>query len=111
MIRPYLLVVVAALAACGKSTKTEQVAAKTGESAPAQKTAAPAVAPVKAPARGPEHPVYSLVDNRLSAHLARGGGLVVPAGSAGFAKYVRFANVMNGASKKAWALRQAEGDV
>jgi arylsulfatase A-like enzyme len=108
MIRQYLLVVVAALAACGKSTKTESVAeAKTGESAPAQKTA---VAPVKAPARGPEHPVFSLVDSRLTAHLTRGGGLVIPAGSAAFAKYTRIGNVMKGA-KKAWELRQSEGEI
>jgi arylsulfatase A-like enzyme len=110
MIRQYLLVVVAALAACGKSTKTEAVAEKTGESTPAQKTAGPAVAPVKAPARGPEHPVFSLVDSRLSAHLTRGGGLVIPAGSAAFAKYTRIGNVMKGA-KKAWELRQSEGEI
>jgi arylsulfatase A-like enzyme len=110
MIRPYLLVVVAALAACGKSTKTEAVAeAKTGEAVPAQKTAAPAVAPVKAAARGPEHAVFSLVDNRLSAHLTRGGGLVIPAGSAAFAKYTRIGNLMKGA-KRAWELRQTEGE-
>ncbi|HEX3758828.1 MAG TPA: sulfatase [Kofleriaceae bacterium] len=71
---------------------------------------APARPPVKAPSRGPEHLVYSLVDNRLSAHLSRGGGLVVAAGSAGFAKYVRFANLMKG-GKKPWELRQAEGEV
>ena len=62
------------------------------------------------PSRGPEHAVYSLVDNRLSAHLTRGGGLVVAAGSAGFAKYVRFANLMKG-GKKPWELRQTEGEV
>jgi arylsulfatase A-like enzyme len=54
--------------------------------------------------------VYSLVDNRLSAHLARGGGLFVPAGSAGFAKYVRIGNVMKGV-KKSWDLRQSEGEI
>ena len=71
----------------------------------------PARPPVKAAARGAEHAVYSLVDNRLSAHLTRGGGLVIAAGSASFAKYTRFANVMKGASKKAWELRQTEGEV
>lgn len=45
---------------------------------------------VQAPARGPEHPIYSLVDNRLSAHLVRDGALLVPGGSAGFIKYLRF---------------------
>jgi arylsulfatase A-like enzyme len=61
-------------------------------------------------AHGPLHAVYSLVDNRLSAHLTRGGGLVVAAGSAGFAKYIRFPNQLHG-GKKAWELRQTEGDV
>ncbi|MBA3540917.1 MAG: sulfatase, partial [Deltaproteobacteria bacterium] len=72
--------------------------------------AKPATPPAKAPARGAEHPVYSLVDNRLSAHLSRGGGLVIPAGSAGFAKYVRFGNTMKGA-KHSWELRQSSGDI
>jgi arylsulfatase A-like enzyme len=71
---------------------------------------APARPPVQAPSRGPEHAVYSLVDNRLSAHLSRGGGLVVAAGSAGFAKYLRFPNQMKG-GKKGWELRQTEGEV
>src|SRR5215468_8605592 len=39
--------------------------------------------------RGTEHDVYSLVDNRLYAHLERGGGLVVVPGTPGFAKYQR----------------------
>jgi hypothetical protein len=55
--------------------------------------------------------VYSLIDNRLSAHLTRGGGVLVPAGSAGFAKYTRFANVHSGSAKKAWELRQLDGDI
>jgi arylsulfatase A-like enzyme len=112
------------VAACGKTTKdqatTEPKVTETGGGSPgmpampaADKPAPPrpVTPPAKAVARGPEHAVYSLVDNRLSAHLTRGGGLVVPAGSAGFAKYVRFANVMKGGSKKAWELRQAEGEV
>ena len=124
------IVLAIAVAACGKSTKdpatTEPKLAETGggvagvpgaPGTPAANKAAPvaeprpAKPPAKAAARGPEHAVYSLVDNRLSAHLSRGGGLVVPAGSAGFAKYVRFANVMKSGSKKAWELRQSEGDV
>jgi arylsulfatase A-like enzyme len=111
MIRPYLVLAVA-LAACGRSPQQQPVAeAKVGE-APHGNTvsAAPAVPPVKAAARGPEHAVFSLVDNRLSAHLSRGGGLLVPAGSAGFAKYTRMGNVMKGA-KKAWDLRQSEGEI
>jgi len=67
-------------------------------------------APVKAPSRGPEHPVYSLVDNRLSAHLERGGGLLVPAGSAGFAKYVRFGNPEK-IKQKTWELKAKQGEV
>jgi arylsulfatase A-like enzyme len=67
-------------------------------------------APAKATPRGPEHAVYSLVDNRLSAHLTRGGGLLVPAGSAGLAKYTRFANLMKG-GKKPWELRQTQGEI
>jgi len=122
------IVLAITVAACGKSTKDRATAEpKITESAgvgtvsapgtpAAAKVApvaepAPAKPPARAAARGPEHAVYSLVDNRLSAHLVRGGGLVVPAGSAGFAKYVRFANVMKGGAKKAWELRQTEGEV
>jgi arylsulfatase A-like enzyme len=103
-----------ALAACGKEqARTEPWLAEPtggGAAASASKTAPPGT-PAKAAARGPEHRVYSLADNRLSAHLSRSGGLLVAAGSAGFAKYVRFANVMKGGAKKAWELRQTEGDV
>jgi arylsulfatase A-like enzyme len=121
-----ITIALAVTVACGKSTKdqatTEPKLAETAGGAPAAPGSPPATKapapdprptkpPAKAAARGPEHAVYSLVDNRLSAHLARGGGLVVSAGSAGFAKYVRFANVMKGASKKAWELRQTEGEV
>jgi arylsulfatase A-like enzyme len=68
-----------------------------------------AVAPA-AEARDAERPVYSLVDNRLAAHLGRGGGLLVAAGSAGFAKYIRVGNGLAG-DKPAWLLRQREGAV
>jgi arylsulfatase A-like enzyme len=40
--------------------------------------------------RPAEHAVFSLVDNRLLAHVQHAGGIVIPAGSAGFAKYLRF---------------------
>jgi arylsulfatase A-like enzyme len=103
---------------CGKSTREPARTEPSSTAAPppgANRTAAadakPVVPPVQAAPRGPERAVYSLVDNRLSAHLTRGGGLLVPAGSAGFAKYVRFANVMKGGSKKAWELRRTQGDV
>lgn len=35
-------------------------------------------------------PVFDLVDNRLLAHVERGGGIVALAGSPGFAKYLNF---------------------
>src|SRR5262245_13561719 len=96
-----------ALAACGKDKPSPSAeAAPAPGGAPGTKPAKP---PAKAAARGPEHSVYSLVDNRLSAHLTRNGGLLVPAGSAGFAKYVRFGNLMKG-GKRLWELRQTEGD-
>jgi arylsulfatase A-like enzyme len=52
--------------------------------------AAKGTPPVRAAARGPEHPVYSLVDNRLAAHVQRQGGLVAIPASPGFVKYTRF---------------------
>ena len=67
--------------ACGKSTQ-EASPAKVAEggapATPGDKTVArpddkPATPPAKAIARGPERAVFSLVDNRLSAHLTRGG--------------------------------------
>jgi arylsulfatase A-like enzyme len=83
-------------------------AATTSSAATAANAAAkPAKEPEKAPPRGPEHALYSLVDNRLSAHLYRGGGLLLPAGSAGFAKYVRFGNTRH-LKQKTWELRQTE---
>jgi arylsulfatase A-like enzyme len=36
------------------------------------------------------HPVFSLVENRLLAHLIREGGLLVPLGHPGLAKYLHF---------------------
>jgi arylsulfatase A-like enzyme len=103
---------------CGKSAKDQattepRISDSAPGAPPANKTAADGKAvkpPPKAPPRGAERVVYSLVDNRLSAHLTRGGGLLVPAGSSAFAKYVRFANVMKG-GKKPWELHQTQGDV
>ncbi|HTJ42696.1 MAG TPA: sulfatase [Kofleriaceae bacterium] len=91
-------------AACGKKSEggTSGEPAKPASNDPGK----PQVkAPEKAPSRGPEHALYSLVDNRLSAHLIRGGGLVLPAGSAGFAKYVRFGNTRR-IKQKPWEMRQ-----
>ena len=45
--------------------------------------------------------VYSLLHNRLSAHLSDNGGLFLQAGSAGFAKYLRFRK-----NAVPWKLRQ-----
>ncbi len=100
-----------AFAACG----TDKDGSSSAEAAPVGGAAAAAAtgggkAPVKAPSRGPERPVYTLVDNRLSGHLSRNGGLLVPAGSAGFAKYVRFGNQMRKDASRTWDLRQTEGD-
>ena len=124
-----LVIALAAAIGCGKSAKDQPTTeAKVAETAPpvanavtagsaavaAEKPPAPPVGqvaknepPVQRPA---DHAVYSFVDSRLSGHLTRGGGLLVPAGSAGFAKYTRFGNVMKG-GKKAWELRQSEGDI
>ncbi len=107
-----------ALAACGKTTKEPTTTEPAvgggggggGSGTQVAKVDAPSTPPARAAARGSERPVYSLVDNRLSAHLTRGGGLLLPAGSAGFAKYIRFGNMMKG-GKKAWDLRQTEGGV
>jgi arylsulfatase A-like enzyme len=104
------IVALFALAACGGKDKETAEAAPAPGATPAVGTKPPAKPPTKAPSRGPEHAVYSLVDNRLSAHLIRNGGLLVPGGSAGFAKYVRFGNVMRG-GKRTWDLRQQEGAV
>ncbi|MEO8842492.1 MAG: sulfatase [Kofleriaceae bacterium] len=109
MIRLHVLLALATLFACGKSTKVTTVE-KVAEGTVTPPKAAPALPPAKAAARGAEHPVYSLVDNRLSAHLTRNGGLLVAGGSAGFAKYTRIGNQLSG-SKHAWELRQTEGDV
>lgn len=78
---------------------------KPGKAAPATSSSSGTDSPppdqASKPARGPEHAVYSLVDNRLSAHVQRAGGVVVLGGSAGFVKYLRFRK-----SNLPWKLRQ-----
>ncbi|HET9989635.1 MAG TPA: hypothetical protein VFQ65_13980, partial [Kofleriaceae bacterium] len=112
MIRLYALVAVAAVCSCGKSKDHPNSESKVAEGTVAGATPVkPALPPAKAAARGAEHPVYSLVDNRLAAHLHRGGGLLVAGGSAGFAKYTRFANQLSSGAKHAWDLRQSESDL
>jgi arylsulfatase A-like enzyme len=96
---------------CGKAT--DHVEPPTVPVPPVAPTApapgTPNKAPPKAPSRGVERPVYSLVDNRLSAHLTRGGGLVLPGGSAGFAKYVRIGNQIAEGTRRSWELRKTDG--
>ncbi|MBK9033836.1 MAG: sulfatase [Myxococcales bacterium] len=81
--------------------------APTGAGSSAGTASAAGKAPTKAPARGPERAVYSLIDNRLAAHLHRNGGLVLAGGSAGFAKYTRFGNTEK-IKTPAWQLRQTQ---
>lgn len=114
---PFPLFAIAFAVACGNSSaESPPSSAKTtagapGASGPSTAAAAPAVPPPTKPSgRSAFRPVYSLSDNRLSAHLRHGGGLVIAAGSAGFAKYVRIGNQLSG-RKQAWELRQTEGDV
>jgi arylsulfatase A-like enzyme len=101
-----ILAAAALLVACGKSGDKKPPPKVTDGSGTGTGSGTGVKAPVKAASRGPEHPVYSLADNRLSAHLVRGGGLYLPAGSAGFAKYTRFGNQHRN-PKKAWTLRQS----
>ena len=109
MSRLAILFAAVTLVACKSTKEMPNTEAKVAESAGGT-VKAPAAPPAKAASRGAERAVYSLVDNRLSAHLRRGGGLVVAAGSAGFAKYTRIANQLSG-SKHAWDLRQTENDI
>ncbi|TMQ16664.1 MAG: hypothetical protein E6J91_11545, partial [Deltaproteobacteria bacterium] len=68
-----LATAVLAAAACGKSTRDQTTAeprsepGAPGAPVPASVEHPPARPPEKAASRGPEHAVYSLVDNRLSA--------------------------------------------
>ncbi len=98
-----------ALGGCGKKGNKDPNA-KGAEPGSAGSGSDAVKQPVQAPSRGPERAVFSLIDNRLSGHLLRGGGLVLPGGSAGFAKYTRFGNLEK-LRQKTWELRQTEGDV
>jgi arylsulfatase A-like enzyme len=83
---------------CGKSdagAASDKTAAKPAAPA-AAKPAARAAA-----ARTDEQRLFDLGDNRLLAHVQRGGGLVLLPGSGGFAKYVHFAK-----PKLSWKLKQ-----
>src|SRR5262245_6364386 len=93
-----------ALAACGGDRAPREDGVARAEAAPHGAPGEPGPAKAKASppaARGPEHEVFSLGDNRLLAHVQRGGGVVALAGSPGFAKYVHFAR-----PKLTWQLNQ-----
>jgi arylsulfatase A-like enzyme len=113
--RRFALILAVGLIGCGKSNDSSiehsaSAAPVTPATAPRVAVAPPVAAPVPPkPAKGGEHVVYSLVDNRLSAHERRGGGLFVIGGSAGFAKYTRITNQLTSGGKRAWELRQDEG--
>ncbi|HEY8142944.1 MAG TPA: sulfatase-like hydrolase/transferase [Kofleriaceae bacterium] len=92
----------AALTACGKKESSDKGGVANG--VPGESSGGKDKEIAQAPARGPEHPVYSLVDNRLSGHVQREAGLLVLPGSAGFGKYLRF-----GGKSPPWKLR-AESD-
>src|SRR5687768_14479968 len=99
-----ILIAALVLTSCNK----EPASPARGETAPPPSDRpAPAQAPPAAP-RGPEHAVFSLADNRLLAHVERGGGLVALPGSAGFAKYMRFAKP--NPNKLPWQTKQWRDD-
>ena len=56
-----------------------------------------------APAAAERHPVFSLVDNQPLGHLQRRGGLYIPAGLSGMAKYIHFSRPLS-----TWKLRAVE---
>lgn len=89
---------IVAIAACGGGDKDDEAATDTNEVV-AVIDAAPAE-PEKV-ARREERPVFHLGDNRLLAHVHRGGALYIDAGSGGFARYARF-----GMPELQWNLRR-----
>ena len=90
---------------CGKSDAG--AAGEKGTTRPAEPAAAaaPAPAPVPTPrpaaARSDEQRLFDLADNRLLAHVQRGGAALLLPGSGAFAKYVHFAK-----PKLSWTLKQ-----
>ncbi len=96
------LCVAALAAACsgsGSGSATSDDAAA-GDDPPTLVRDAGAEVPV-ARTRRPERAVYGLGPNLVSARLERDGGVYIDAGSAGFAKYLRFAR-----AAPRWALGQ-----
>lgn len=82
----------------GSSSGTGGNGSGTGSAGNGQPTAGGDI-PV-APARGAEHAVFSLTDNRLLSHLHIGGGLVIDAASPGLAKYLHMGKPRNWWSKQ-----------
>ncbi len=83
------------------SVRVKGVALAKGRGSGATKVSGKATSPVTpkpVPAKaqalprleGPHHPVFSLIDNRALAHVARGGGLVVLGSHPGISKYLSF---------------------
>lgn len=110
MIRPTsrLALTLLLAAACGgeknqgaPSASTAPGQATSGSTTPGKPGEPP---PARAPSRGPEAPVFDLGDNRLLAHVQRGGGVVVLLGHPGAAKYLRY-----GRPKLGWKLGQRDG--
>jgi arylsulfatase A-like enzyme len=83
------LLLACAFVACARSPEHEPHAASTRGTA-----AAP---------RRDEHAIYSLIDNRLLAHVEHQGGLMVFPGAPSFAKYLRFAKPRG---RIPWTLRE-----
>ncbi len=75
--------------------------------APAQKSPAPKSAPTSSLPRieGEHHPVFSLADNRMQAHLIRQDGLLIAGGDPGIAKYLSF-----GRPWKTWKINKKIDD-
>ena len=78
-------------ASCDRDS-TRRAGASAISNANTQRNSGPGSAPSRALKRLqlPHHPVFSLYDNRILAHVLRDGGLVVLAGHPGAAKYVSF---------------------
>ena len=95
-----LLLATLLAAACGGETAGP---GQGGVAHAGPKKADPASEGPPPPRRGAEHAVFSLLDNRLLAHVQRGGGLVAIPGAPGFVKYLRFAR-----AKGDWKLGEAQ---
>ena len=106
-VKPLTLAALAVASACGDPSAAAPAGPIDGGRAatapPAVDAAATVVdaVPPPSPPRRAEQVVFRFGDNRLLAHQQASGALFIPAGSPGFAKYVRFAMPV-----PRWALRQ-----